>query len=246
MVIRLKKVLSIFLGMVLIILGIIFFFYGIKIPLSSDNSSASTVMSNKIDASKPMVAITYDDGPYGPVTERILNSLKSVNGRATFFVVGSRIKGRETTIKMIDDYGSEIGNHTFSHILLTKLTRDGIALEINKSEELIFQITGKHTKLIRPPCGCYNSYTKEVVNKPMVLWTIDTMDWSHQNKGQTYKRVIENVKDGDIILMHDLFTPTAEASEMIIPELAKMGFQLVTVSELIEYKKDIKGIILNS
>lgn len=248
MVIRIKKFTAIILGVILIILGISFLLYGFfgmngEEKIKAKNTSA--VSERELDASKPMVALTYDDGPYTPVTGRILDSLNSVGGRATFFIVGSRIEGREEITKRIAESGSEIGNHTFDHTVLTSTSNENAILQIQKTDEIIMKIAGVETTLLRPPCGCYNDAIKQSVHKSMVMWTIDTKDWSHQNKDKTVDCVLSSVKDGDIILMHDLFVPTAEASEILIPELVNRGFQLVTVSELIKYKGEIKGIVLD-
>lgn len=254
MVIKMKKLVTVALGGLLVLLGVLFFLYGIFGMNGDENIGAKKTdaevqeveeQADGIDPSKPMVALTYDDGPYSPVTGRILESLKSVGGKATFFIVGSRVEGREEVTKKIVEYGSEIGNHTFSHIVLTNTSNENAVAELKKSDETIYNLTGVHTKLVRPPCGCYNAYIKQEIGCPMVLWTVDTKDWSHQNKDKTINYVLSNVKDGDIVLMHDLFVPTAEASEVIIPELAARGYQLVTVSELIKYREEPKGVVLN-
>lgn len=249
MVIRIKKVTAVTLGIILILLGISFLLYGFFGMDGSEEIKAkntSAVSERELDPDKPMIALTYDDGPYTPVTGRILDSLNSAGGRATFFVVGSRIAGREEIVKKIALSGSEIGNHTYDHIILTNTSNENAVLQIKKTDEIILNTANVETKLLRPPCGCYNKAIKSSVNKSFVMWTVDTMDWSHQNKDKTVELVLSKAKDGDIVLMHDLFIPTAEASEILIPELAKRGFQLVTISELIKYKGEISGIILNN
>lgn len=115
-----------------------------------------------------------------------------------------------------------------------------------KNDEVIFDTVGIKPSVVRPPCGCYNDFIRQNEKRPLVMWTIDTRDWSHQNKDRTVNTVLSSVKDGDIVLMHDLFVPTAEASEILIPELVNRGFQLVTVSELINYRGEINGAVLNN
>lgn len=249
MVIHIKKFTAITLGAILVLLGISFLLYGFFGMDGSEkiiSRSTNVLLERELDPDKPMVALTYDDGPYTPVTGRILDSLNSAGGKATFFIVGSRIAGREEIVRRIADSGNEIGNHTYDHIILTKTSNDNAISQIKRADEIILKTADVETRLLRPPCGCYNKTIKNEINKSFVMWTIDTMDWSHQNKDKTVERVLSKVKDGDIVLMHDLFVPTAEASEILIPELVKRGFQLVTVSELIKYKGEISGIILNN
>ena len=193
----------------------------------------------QIDPTKPMLALTFDDGPYAPSTERILEALEKVNGRATFFVVGSRIAGREETLQKIAQSGSEIGNHTFDHAILKDLSETEIQKQFAKTAETIEAVTGQKPSLLRCPGGVIPTHLQKPLPCPNVFWSIDTKDWSHQNAKRTADIVLREAKDGDIVLMHDLFVPTAEAVEMMLPELQRRGFQFVTVSELMQYRKNI-------
>lgn len=249
MIIKFKRPAAIFCGIILMVFGLLFLLYAVFGMNGDEEIRAKKTIAQHdtyVDPEKPMIALTYDDGPYTPVTGRILESLKAVGGRATFFVVGSRIDGREEITKKITEYGCEIGNHTYGHVVLTKTDNENALREIAKNDEVIFDTVGIKPSVVRPPCGCYNDFIRQNEKRPLVMWTIDTRDWSHQNKDRTVNTVLSNVKDGDIVLMHDLFVPTAEASEILIPELVNRGFQLVTVSELINYRGEINGIVLNN
>lgn len=190
-----------------------------------------------IDPNKPMIALTYDDGPYSPVTERILDALEEYGGRATFFVVGNRVKTYESSIKRAYELGCEIGNHTYGHDMLTKLSNKEMKNTVNSTNNTVKEITGVSPKLLRPTGGAYNETVSKNIKMPFILWSIDTEDWKYRNK-QHVIDAISSVKDGDIILMHDLYSTTADASEVVIPALVEQGFQLVTVSELFEYRKE--------
>lgn len=247
MVIRLRKWINVSVGLFFVFLGLLFLSYGIF-----HMDWHTTLLQNKvngnpaataIDREKPMLALTFDDGPYAPSTCRILDALKAVDGRATFFVVGSRVKGREQTVLKILESGCEIGNHTFDHVALQNLSTAEMQKQIAQGDAAIRAVTGKDPTLIRPPGGAYSKNLLPLCNRPLVLWTVDTMDWSHQNPQKTVQKVLKEAKDGDIILMHDLFVPTAEAVEILVPELQKRGFQLVTVSELLENREEVSGVI---
>ena len=190
---------------------------------------------NVIDYNKKLVALTFDDGPnYN--TNRILDILDKYNVKATFFVLGTNINGNEGIIKRMNDLGMEIGNHTYSHRLLTKLEDDEIKMEIKNVDDLIFNITNKYPSLIRPSYGSINNRIKRIVDRPLIIWNIDTLDWKYHNSKRIADRVLNKVSDGDIVLMHDIYRATANSLEIIIPKLLNDGYQLVTVSELFYYK----------
>lgn len=192
--------------------------------------------SSGIDPSRPMVALTYDDGPYSPVTLRILDALEAVNGRATFFVVGNRVAGCASVIRRANVMGCQIGNHTWDHTLLTGLPAAEITGEVERCSDAVAEVIGRPTVLVRPVGGMVDTAVRDAIDTPMILWSVDTKDWETQDAAKTCDAVIGHVQDGDIILMHDLYPATAEASERIIPELVRQGFQLVTVEELARYR----------
>lgn len=202
---------------------------------AAPGSTARPFAENKpVSRRGPMVALTFDDGPYATVDARILDLLSEYGGHATFFVAGYRIGEYPDTIRQICSQGSEIGNHTYSHTNLTKLSSSGIRDELSKTDQLIMDLTGKRPALIRPPEGSYNTTVINSIDRPLVLWSVDPSDWETRNASLTISRVLDHVQDGDIILLHSLYTSTVDACETIIPELAARGFQMVTVSELME------------
>ena len=193
------------------------------------------VTSRKIDTDKKLVALTFDDGPnYN--TNKILDALNKYHVPATFFVLGSKIKGNEYILKKMKDSGMEIGNHTYNHLLLTKYKEDKIKKEITDTNNLIFEITGKEPKLFRPSYGSFNKKIKNISEMPIIIWDIDTLDWKYHNSKKITSRVVNKVKDGDIVLMHDIYSATSNALDNIIPMLANKGYSFVTVSDLFYYK----------
>ncbi len=191
-----------------------------------------------IDATKPMIALTYDDGPYGPVTSRILDALEKVQGTATFFVVGERVNWsvNEGMIERAYEMGCEIGNHTYEHLNLTKLSDEEILEQIDKTIREIQEVLPDfRLTAVRPVGGNYDDHVKNVVKYVMYNWNLDSLDWKNKDADMVYTKVMDYIEDGDIVLMHDLYASTAEASERLIAELSET-YQLVTVSELMEYK----------
>lgn len=189
-------------------------------------------VKREIDLKKPMVALTFDDGPHPEFTNSILDSLEKYNGLATFFVLGSRAEKFKNVIKGITKSGSQIGNHTYDHRELTKLGSKAITNEITKTANILQNITNIETSIVRPTYGSVNDKVKLYAGAPLILWSIDTLDWKNRNKEMIVKEVLGEVKDGDVILMHDIYKTTAMAAEVIIKELSSRGYQLVTIDEL--------------
>ena len=132
--------------------------------------------------------------------------------------------------------GNEIGNHTYSHPMLTSLSTNGVKNQITKTDKAVKNVTGESPSVMRPPGGDFNSRVRSAVGKPLIYWSIDTLDWKTQNKKSTINSVMNNVKDGSIVLMHDIHYPTKKAAMELIPKLKKKGYQLVTISDLAKYR----------
>ena len=181
-----------------------------------------------------MVALTFDDGP-GNYEDRILTALQKNNAKATFFYVGTQATKFPSTVKRVAEAGNEIGNHSYKHENLPKLSEGAIEASINKTNEILRQYSGQSVRLVRPPYGATSGSVKpalKATGQPSILWSIDTLDWKTKNTHNTVNVVLTQVKDGDIILMHSIYKQSAEAAEQIIPALKERGYQLVTVSEL--------------
>lgn len=201
--------------------------------------SEKGVLLRKIDKNKKMVALTYDDGP-SIYTPRILKTLKENNSVATFFVVGNRVPTYSDTVKKAHDMGCEIGNHTYEHKSLPNLSETEVKRQISKTNKEVKKAIGEKPVIMRPTGGATNTNIKKWVGMPSIIWSVDTLDWKTRNADSTRRAVLNRVKDGDIVLVHDLYSATATASETIIPELVRRGYQLVTVSELAECRGGMK------
>lgn len=196
-----------------------------------------------LDLTKPMVALTYDDGPSNSATTKILDTLEKYNSRATFFVVGSRVGSYKSQVQRAYKLNCEIGNHTYNHKTLTSLSASTILSELSKTSSKIESVTGEKPVLMRPPGGSFNNSTvKNNVGAPIIMWSVDTRDWENRNSSKIVSNIKNNVCDGSIVLMHDLYDSTASATETIVPWLIKNGYQIVTVTELM----DAKGVTMQN
>lgn len=206
-------------------------------------------------STEKLIALTYDDGPNPSTTNRILAALEKNNSVATFFVVGNRIDSGVDTIRKAIGMGCEIANHTYSHKYLNKISDSERNSQINKVNDQIKNQFGVEVELLRAPGGNFKGVESEI-DMPLIQWSIDTNDWRHKDvsskprsESQRQKEmddiidhVMSNVKDGDIILMHDIYDFTADMSEILIPRLVNAGYKLVTVSEMYEaYCEDLNA-----
>ena len=188
-----------------------------------------------LDKNKKTIAFTFDDGPSYYDLE-IIDYLTDSHSSATFFLVGNRINSyKDSVLKMIDT-NMEVGNHSYSHKVMTKLGNSKITEELTMTNETFKNLTGKDMNLFRAPYGAINSRVLLTTKMSSILWSVDTLDWQSRDADKVYNAIMSSVKDGDIVLMHSLYKSTAEAVKKVIPELYKQGYQIVSVSKLFELK----------
>lgn len=191
------------------------------------------------EAHQKLVAITYDDGP-SQHTSRLLDILEANGVTATFFVVGTQAETYPDILKREADTGMEIGSHTYDHTYLHKVSAEEINTAMSKNEEVLQEIIGRGSTIMRPTGGGINDTVRTTVQMPMICWDVDTLDWKSRDADSVAQIIREQVRDGSIILMHDLYESTVDASEMVIPELLAQGYKFVTVSELAQRR----GVVL--
>lgn len=200
-----------------------------------DDGKLISKEENKIDPNRPVIALTFDDGP-GDRTGELLDQLEKYDAKATFFMLGQKVSSYPDEIKKMKEIGCELGNHSYDHPNLAKLGADGVKKQIGDTNSKIQAIVGEGASVMRPPYGAISATLKANAGMPLILWNIDTLDWKTRNAKATVDMVMENAKDGDIILMHDIHTESVDAAIELIPKLLEKGYQLVTVSELAAYK----------
>lgn len=211
---------------------------GVRISVARKQEDG-TSCAGEIDPLKPMIALTYDDGPSKNSTPRILETLRANGGRATFFMVGNRAEKNGAVIRQMVSQGCEVANHTYDHTLMSKVDPAELERQLMMTNQVVANAGGVTPVLMRPCGGDTNDAGMGVagaISMPAVLWSIDTLDWKTRDAEKTVSAVLDHVKDGDIVLMHDLYETAADASDVIIPELIRRGYQLVTVSELASYR----------
>lgn len=179
------------------------------------------------------VALTFDDGPSRKCTSVLLDGLKERDVHVTFFLMGKNIEGNEDIVKRMSDEGHLIGNHSYEHIQLTKAGPEAVCEAVEHTQKQIEAITGKRPEYIRPPYGDWSEELEEEIGMTPVLWSVDSLDWKLKDTGKILRRVLKDVKDGDIILLHDIFSSSVEAALELIDILQKEGYVFVTADELL-------------
>lgn len=195
------------------------------------------IKNRNIDSSKPMVALTFDDGPNGTATPKILDTLEKYNVVATFFDLGTCMENYPNITKREEQIGCEVGTHTYSHQNLNKLSVEEIQNDISNASKIYEQTLGHKLYLVRPPYGNADITVRRNLKYPLIGWDVDSLDWKTRNKNKILAE-INKISDfnGRIILMHSIYDSTAEAVEELVPQLISKGYQLVTVSEMAKYK----------
>ena len=181
----------------------------------------------------PEVALTFDDGPSPKYTPLLLDGLKERNVQATFFLLGQNVKENQELVQRMQAEGHLLGNHTYNHVQLNKIPETTARQEILKTNNEIYEATGKYPEYMRPPYGAWKKNMELCVEMLPVFWDIDTLDWKSQNVDAILKAAGEEPENGSIILMHDEYQTSVEAALLLIDRLKEKGYEFVTVDELI-------------
>lgn len=207
-------------------------------PEDKENGQGSSADKGvrRVEGDK-LVAFTFDDGP-GAYTEELLDAFKKYDGRATFFVIGQNVGQFPKVVQREIDEGHQVGNHSFSHPSLDKVSDERVKEEINKTNAAIAKAAnGYKPNMVRPPYGATNKRVQKLFQEmglSAIIWNLDTRDWESRNADKVYKKIMECAEDGDIILQHDIHKPTVEGVKRALADLHKKGFKFVTVEELLK------------
>ena len=194
-----------------------------------------------VNVDGPYIAMTFDDGPSPETTPRLLDILKQRNIKATFFMIGQNAERNPAIVKRILAEGHEIGNHSWTHPQLSKLSDDRVTEEINKTQNAIKDASGYTPVLLRPPYGAITARQKEWIEKQfglsVIIWSVDPFDWKRPGASVIEQRILSGARPGAIVLSHDIHKQTVDAMPATLDALAAKGFKFVTVSQLIAMNK---------
>ncbi len=204
-------------------------------PATADASGCQTMFVGLPEYAEgaKIVSLTFDDGPRPDTTGPLLDILKTYNVKATFCMVGWRIQGNEALVKRMVDEGHLLCNHSWDHPNLTELTDEEVIEQITKTDNAIYQATGLKAPLIRPPYGAYDDNTNALIDKPVLMWNLDTRDWESRDTDEILDKINSEIKSGDCLLFHDIYEPSVEAVRILIPQLMNQGYVFVRTDELL-------------
>jgi len=210
------------------------------LALNSNFSRSTGVTFTRVPVNGKYIALTFDDGPHPSNTPRLLNILRQRNVKATFYVIGRSVNLYPQILRQTVDDGHEIGNHTQTHRLLSKLSDSEVLNELRRCRESVAQTSGATMRTMRPPYGGLLPRQREMVHAefgyPTILWSVDPLDWKRPGVGVVTSRLVNGASDGGILLAHDIHAPTIDAMPATIDSLLRRGFKFVTVSQLLAMK----------
>jgi len=205
---------------------------------SDDTEPSVPPQGGTIDPSRPIIALTFDDGP-GVYTNQFLDLFEQYGVRVTFCTIGNLVKTQETALVRAVSLGHDIIGHSWDHKNLAKLSADAVSTQLTDTFNVIEEVTGTDLKLFRPPYGAVSDTMREVSKELgflMIYWTVDPEDWNTKDSDEVFRNVMDHVRDGSIILSHEIYKSTLEAYKRLIPELLSHGYQFVTITELLNIR----------
>lgn len=200
---------------------------------TDENNGAAISVEKEKESEAPQIALTFDDGPNPKSTPILLDGLKERGVKVTFFVIGVNAEKYPEIVKRENEEGHIVGNHTYHHVEITKLTEEEAEYEIMRTSDLVEIITGRPTEFMRPPFGVWQKKMELELEVMPVLWTVDPLDWTTENEDEIVNKVVTDVEENDIILLHDCYLSSVNAALRIIDILQKEGYEFVTVDELL-------------
>ena len=209
-------------------------------PEPTPDPSREQALARGIDPNKPMIALTFDDGPH-PDSLLVVEALEAHGARGTFFVLGKNIQGNEEVLRRIAQGGHQIGAHTWSHPNLREISQSAVRSQITRTMDKIQEVTGQTVTMLRPPYGALNRLSRRTVTElglPVILWSVDSLDWKTRSASKTIDTILSQAQNGAIILCHDVWDSTGRAMQTLVPALIEKGYQLVTVAEMMSFRNE--------
>ena len=180
----------------------------------------------------PFVALTFDDGPKAGTTPYLLDELGRRGVHATFFVIGENVTGNEELLLRMEREGHQIGLHTFHHRSLAEVNGADFYAEVDKLRDTLAALLGQDDFMLRPPYGMITPANRARAGSPIILWSVDPEDWSDRDTARQLAVILDNVQDGDIILLHDIYSASVDTALQAVDALMAQGYKFVTVEEL--------------
>jgi peptidoglycan/xylan/chitin deacetylase (PgdA/CDA1 family) len=206
-------------------------------PAAAPSPTEPQITFNSVHVDGPYIALTFDDGPHGTLTPKLLDLLAAHHLKATFFVVGQNAADHPEILRRAVREGHEIANHSWSHPNFGKMSDEAVRRELQKTDDAIAAAIGKRPTLLRPPYGSITARQKHWIHEEfgyrIIIWDVDPLDWKRPGPSVVTSRILKETHAGSIVLSHDIHPPTIEAMPATFDQLERKGFKSVTVTELL-------------
>jgi peptidoglycan/xylan/chitin deacetylase (PgdA/CDA1 family) len=216
------------------------------LALRTDFSTSGGISFSRVPVSGKFIAMTFDDGPNPQHTPRLLDMLRARNIKATFYVIGSNVDLYPQIVRRIVAEGHEIGNHSYTHRLLSKMSDAAVRDDLTRCRDAIGRAAGVQPRTLRPPYGGLLQRQREWIHAefgyPTIMWSVDPLDWKRPGPSVVCSRILSKTTPGSIVLAHDLHGATVDAMPATLDGLLQRGFQFVTVSQLLAMKGEVASV----
>lgn len=217
---------------------LLFLLLALVLPLFTEGLLSTRVLpaDGPAPVERPVVALTFDDGPRRSTTGKLLEGLAQRGVHATFFLVGEMLEGNGDLVEQMAAEGHQIGVHTYDHVWLTALSATDFEKQVGRTRQLLTEIAGEGSYWLRPPYGGVDRGVEKRAGSPIILWSVDPEDWDDKNVERIVEHIVSNARDGDIILLHDIYPTSVEAALQVVDRLHAKGFLFATVEELAQLR----------
>ncbi len=217
---------------------LLFLLLALALPLLIEGlySGQTLPVDGPAQLERPVVALTFDDGPRRSTTGELLDGLAQRGAHATFFLVGEMLEGNGDLVERMAAEGHQIGVHTYDHVWLTELSAVDFEKQVGRTRRLLTEMVGEGSYWLRPPYGGVDRGVEKRAGSPVILWSVDPEDWDDKNVTRIVEHIVSNVRDGDIILLHDIYPSSVEAALQVVDRLQERGFLFATVEELAQLR----------
>jgi peptidoglycan/xylan/chitin deacetylase (PgdA/CDA1 family) len=211
----------------------------IRLPGDLRRGERATVTA--IRTAQPVVALTFDDGPHARLTPRLLDMLAARRVRATFYLIGNRVRAHAALVRRIVAEGHEIGNHSWSHPFMDRFSDAATLRQIDATTHAVFEVTGRAPVTFRPPYGAFTRRQRAMLHGarslPTVLWSVDPQDWRRPGASVVARRIVAGARPGAIVLSHDIHPGTVRAMPATLEALIARGYRFATISEMLGWPR---------
>ena len=219
-------------GMIALCLAIV----AVGMLLRPVGEPSSSDLRLEVPGQEKLLALTFDDGPHPQHTADLLDGLRARGATATFFLVGSQVELAPELVERMAAEGHQIGVHTLEHVQVNGLSRKDFDTQVEGLRRRLYPLVGERELWLRPPYGVMDACTVRWADSPVVLWSVDPEDWRDKDVERVTEHIVSRVKDGDIVLLHDIYPESVQAALQVVDCLQKDGWRFVTVERLLQLK----------